>query len=126
MDSDQGKDDGPTSRWQQKNVRITELGNEDETKVGPYYSSQAPEQTARRSWVPPQPPPIAMAEAAEAVRRPKPTVQKEQQSSNDQMVDPSLDELQRVTDISETGGAVSNSNGMASETNPSEIEEELE
>lgn len=94
--------------------------------MGAYYSSQAPEQTARRSWVPPQPPPLAMAEAAEAIRRPKPTVQKEQQSSDDHKVDQSLEELQRLTNISETGGAVSSTNGVAPETSPSEAKEELE
>ncbi|KAK4744360.1 hypothetical protein SAY87_010672 [Trapa incisa] len=117
-DSDLGNINGSTSRWQQKNVRIAELENEEESKVGPYYSSQAPEQTARRPWVPPQPPPVAMAEAAEAIRRPKPTVQKEQQLTGDHKLDQPLNELQSVTDISEMGGAP--------EARPSEIVEELE
>lgn len=126
LDGDQGNSDGSIPRWQRKNVRIRELENEEESNVGSYYSSQAPEQTARRSWVPPQPPPIAMAEAAEAIRRPKPAAQKEPQSSGDQAVAQSSDEPQRITKVSETGGAVVNANGAASERLHSEIQEELE
>ncbi|OWM65449.1 hypothetical protein CDL15_Pgr009039 [Punica granatum] len=126
-DSDQGNGDPSIPWWQRKNVRITEVENEEDSKVGQYYSSGAPEQPARSSWVPPQPPPIAMAEAAEAIRRPKPAVQKEQQSSDDQSVAEPSDELQRITKISETGGAALNTtNGIASETSPSEIQEEQE
>ncbi|WVZ19481.1 hypothetical protein V8G54_006803 [Vigna mungo] len=60
--------------WQTKDIRIKEIDNEVEYNVAPAASSQQPVQ---RLWVPPQPPPIAMREAAEAIRRPKSVVQKE-------------------------------------------------
>ncbi|XP_014501721.1 peroxisomal membrane protein PEX14 isoform X2 [Vigna radiata var. radiata] len=60
--------------WQTKDIRIKEIDNEVEYNVASAASSQQPVQ---RLWVPPQPPPIAMPEAAEAIRRPKSVVQKE-------------------------------------------------
>ncbi|KAK7354058.1 hypothetical protein VNO80_19514 [Phaseolus coccineus] len=60
--------------WQTKNIRIKEIDNEIEYNVASVASSQQPVQ---RVWVPPQPPPIAMPAAAEAIRRPKSVVQKE-------------------------------------------------
>ncbi|XP_027903054.1 peroxisomal membrane protein PEX14-like isoform X2 [Vigna unguiculata] len=60
--------------WQTKNIRIKEIDNEVEYNVASVASSQQPLQ---RMWVPPQPPPIAMPEAAEAIRRPKSVLQKE-------------------------------------------------
>ncbi|KAK9117150.1 hypothetical protein Sjap_016097 [Stephania japonica] len=59
--------------WRQKNVRITEMESEDDLMI----SSQRAK-TAQSSWVPPQPPPISMPEAAAAIRQPKPSVLKEQ------------------------------------------------
>jgi peroxin-14 len=68
-----------------------------------------------------------MAEAAEAIRRPKQSIQKEQ-SEDDQSVSHPIDtadELQRITKISESGGAVE-INGGGSVLNSSEIQEEQE
>ncbi|TXG50278.1 hypothetical protein EZV62_022802 [Acer yangbiense] len=92
--------------WQRKNVRISEVENEDELKSGP-NGAQTLELPVRRTWVPPQPPPVAMAEAAEAIRRPKPSVQNEQLAGDQSVSRPSdvTDELQRITKISETGNA---------------------
>ncbi|XP_024024492.1 peroxisomal membrane protein PEX14 isoform X2 [Morus notabilis] len=109
--------------WQRRNPRITEIENEDEFKSGS-YSTQTTEVPVRRAWVPPQPPPVQMAEAAEAIRRPKPSVQKE--SSDDDQLEASsagvTDELQRVTKVSESGGAVE-INGGSSGLSSSEIQE---
>ncbi|KAH7550455.1 hypothetical protein ACOSQ2_024506 [Xanthoceras sorbifolium] len=113
--------------WQRKNVRISEIENENELKAGP-NGAQTHEQPIKRTWVPPQPPPVAMAEAAEAIRRPKPSVQKEQLAGGDQSVShPSdvTDELQRITKISETGNA-EEINGGGSVLNSIEIQEEKE
>ncbi|CAJ1975142.1 unnamed protein product [Sphenostylis stenocarpa] len=60
--------------WQTKNIRIKEIDNEIEYNVASAASNQ---QAVQRLWVPPQPPPIAMPEAAEAIRRPRSLVQKE-------------------------------------------------
>ncbi|XP_073142963.1 peroxisomal membrane protein PEX14-like [Henckelia pumila] len=94
--------------WQQNNVRITEIGEGDGQKVG---SSVVPgtEKGIRRSWVPPQPPHVAMAEAAAAIRQQnKPSFQKEQ-LTDDQLLARSLDmtnETKATTVISESGDFV--------------------
>ena len=118
-----------TPWWQRKNLRITEIENEDEFKVGP-YGVRTNEQPVQRTWVPPQPPPVAMPEAAEAIRRPKSSAQKEtatvEQVAGDQSVAHPLevtDELQRITKISESAGAVE-MNGVFSGMNSTEIQEE--
>ncbi|KAK9926888.1 hypothetical protein M0R45_024096 [Rubus argutus] len=119
--------------WQRKTPSITEIENEDEIKAA---SSRIVRQPVQRAWVPPQPPPVAMPEAAEAIRRPKPSVQKES-LGNDQAVAHSssdvTDELQRVTKISESGGVLEMNNGSAAEINngssslnSTEIQEEQE
>uniref|UniRef100_I1KCG2 Peroxisomal membrane protein PEX14 n=1 Tax=Glycine max TaxID=3847 RepID=I1KCG2_SOYBN len=64
----QDNGDNTVPWWQTKNVRIKEIDNEIEYNGAPAASSPQPVQ---RAWVPPQPPPIAMPEAAEAIRRPK-------------------------------------------------------
>ena len=114
--------------WQRKNVRITEIENEDELKAGS-YGVRTNEQPVHRTWVPPQPPPVAMPEAAEAIRRPKSSAQKEtskqEQLADDQSVAlPSeVDELQRITKISESAGAVEMNGGVAG-VNSTEIQEQ--
>ncbi|KAL5544205.1 hypothetical protein UlMin_007989 [Ulmus minor] len=115
--------DGSVPWWQRKNVRISEVANEDEFKAGS-YAAPTNELPIKRSWVPPQPPPVAMAEAAEAIRRPKPLVQKEPSTEDQTVAPPSdvTDELQRVTKIAESGGAVE-VNGGSYSLSSSEIQE---
>ncbi|XWS37485.1 hypothetical protein CRYUN_Cryun19dG0046900 [Craigia yunnanensis] len=121
-------DESSTPWWQPKNVRITEIENEDEFKAGP-YGVRTNEQPVQRSWVPPRPPPVAMPEAAEAIRQPKSSAQKEtatQELAGDQSVARPLevtDELQRITKISESAGAVE-MNGGLSGMNSTEIQEQ--
>lgn len=92
--------------WQRKNARITEIETDGEQNFG---SPAAPvqERPIQRSWVPPQPPPVAMAEAAAAIRQPKKPAFQNEQLTDDQLLSRSseiTDELQRVTRISESGG----------------------
>ncbi|XP_033508290.1 peroxisomal membrane protein PEX14-like isoform X1 [Nicotiana tomentosiformis] len=99
--------DSSASWWQRKNARITEIETEGEQNFG---SPAAPvqERPIQRSWVPPQPPPVAMAEAAAAIRQPKKPMFQNEQLTDDQLMARSseiTDELQRVTRISESGGA---------------------
>ncbi|XP_027773474.1 peroxisomal membrane protein PEX14 isoform X2 [Solanum pennellii] len=107
--------------WQRKNARITEIEAEGEQNFG---SPAAPvqERPIQRSWVPPQPPPVAMAEAAAAIRQPKKSASQNEQLTDDQLLARSSDELQRVTRISESGGAPeangSSSGLQMSETTP--------
>lgn len=111
--------------WQPKNARITEMENENEIKAGS-SSGQTNELPVRRPWVPPQPPPVVMPEAVEAIRRPKQSVQKEQlpdDQSTSHSTD-SVDELQRITKISQSGGAPEINGGGSGSF--SEIQEEQE
>ncbi|XP_054822438.1 peroxisomal membrane protein PEX14-like isoform X2 [Prosopis cineraria] len=107
QDTFQSNGDAPSPWWQRKNVRIQEIENEYEHNAAP-YSAQSSEQPVRRSWIPPQPPPIAMAEAAEAIRRPKPSVPREQVSDDQSVAHSSdtSDEMQRTPQISEPEGAI--------------------
>ncbi|XP_057442957.1 peroxisomal membrane protein PEX14-like isoform X3 [Lotus japonicus] len=88
----------PESWSQTKNVRITETDNVIEYNGAPAASSQQPVQ---RVWVPPQPPPVAMSAAAEAIRRPKPIVPKESMTA-DQPVTHSADISDGVEIISKS------------------------
>lgn len=109
--------DAPSPWWQRKNVRIQEIENENERTVES-GGAQSSEQSVRRSWVPPQPPPLAMAEAAEAIRRPKPSSVPKEQGSDDQSVAPSSnaseasDDMQRNPQISEPEGATTESGSV--------------
>nr|XP_018633863.1 peroxisomal membrane protein PEX14 isoform X2 [Nicotiana tomentosiformis] len=92
--------------WQRKNARITEIEAVNEQRFG----STAPPAEVRpvqRSWVPPQPPPVAMAEAAAAIRQPKKTLFQKEKLTDDELMARSTeisDDLQRITKISESGG----------------------
>lgn len=120
----QSNGDSSVPWWQRKNAKITEIENEDELKAGS-FGVRTNEQPVQRRWVPPQPPPVAMAEAAEAIRRPKPSVPREQLADDQSVAHPSdvTDELQRITKISESGGAVE-TNGGSPGLNSSEIQED--
>ena len=95
----------PVPWWQKRNVNITEIENH-ELKVGSSNGLSA-EKPVQRTWVPPQPPPVALPEAAEAIRRPKPTIQKEQLTDEHLATQPNVtDEFQKATKVSESGGAI--------------------
>lgn len=116
--------DGSVPWWQQKNVRITEIESEDEQKI---RSSVPSERPVQRSWVPPQPPPVAMAEAAAAIRQPKKPLFQKEQLTDDQLLGHAseiTDDLQRITKISEAGGLEANGGNPAN--NASEIQREDE
>ncbi|BAT76098.1 Peroxisomal membrane protein [Vigna angularis] len=118
--------DDPLPWWQRKNVRITEIENENESNGVPYAAASS-QQPVQRVWVPPQPPPIAMPGAAEAIRRPKQVAQKEQKSDNQsvaQSSDSSVD-VQGVSKPFESEGAVEGSS-VSSVPSSSEIQEEHE
>ncbi|CAI9117358.1 OLC1v1018735C1 [Oldenlandia corymbosa var. corymbosa] len=100
--------DGSVPWWQQKNARITEIETEDKSKA---ESAILTERPVQRSWVPPQPPPVAMAEAAAAIRQPKRPLSQREQLTDDQLLNRSSeisDDLQRITKISEAGGVERN------------------
>ncbi|CAI9280379.1 unnamed protein product [Lactuca saligna] len=118
--------------WQQKNVKISEVEGE-ENKVTTGYSERP---VQRSAWVPPQAPPVAMAEAAAAIRQPKKSpFEKEQgqQLTDERFLARSTevtDELQRITKISESGGVVVEDGGAGGSSsvvmNTSEIQREEE
>lgn len=123
--NDQSNGDASAPWWQKKNVRITEIDRDEDLKTGT-YGYRTSDQPVQRAWVPPQPPPIAMPEAAEAIRRPKTAAQKEQSSDETASRSSDItDELQKVTKFSESGGAESTGD-MSSGMNSSEIQVEQE
>ncbi|XP_058227355.1 peroxisomal membrane protein PEX14 [Rhododendron vialii] len=107
----QSNGDSSVPWWQRKNVRISEIEHEDEFKSGS-SGTLTHERTAQRSWVPPQPPPVAMPEAAAAIRQPKKPLSQKQVADDQLVANPPdvTDELQRITKISESGG-VPDANG---------------
>lgn len=115
--------------WQRKNSRIVqevEVNGEEQSNVT-QKSSRSLEQPIHRRWVPPQPPPVAMPEAAEAIKRPKPSVNKGEDGllTDNHLVIPSSD----APDSSNTGISSEkfSSNGVtSSELKSNEIQEEDE
>ncbi|CAH2043787.1 unnamed protein product [Thlaspi arvense] len=113
--------------WQQKNPRSTDFGYETTTmarSVGIQNETSTVEPAAlqrQRSWVPPQPPPVVMPEAAEAIRRPKPQAKIDQEAPASDDQSGLSDELQKITKFSESGGG-----DESGRLQISEIQEEIE
>lgn len=125
----QFNNDSSSLWWQQKNSRVTEVENGD----GPAFGSGSNgmvsnDRPAQRRWVPPQPPPVSMPEAAVAIRQPKSSISKDVNVSAEDTVQPvsEIDELQRVTMISESGGQLDvNGRTASSEVYSNEIQEQV-
>lgn len=101
--------------WQRKNVRITEIETGEEQKFGSSNLS-GNERPAQRSWVPPQPPPVVMPEAATAIRQPKKASSQTESMTDDQLLartGDATDELEQITRFSETGGSVEVNGGSS-------------
>ncbi|ESQ31635.1 hypothetical protein EUTSA_v10004017mg [Eutrema salsugineum] len=97
------------SWWQQKTPRSTDFGYETTASrsIGIQNETNTMEPAAlqrQRSWVPPQPPPVVMPEAAEAIRRPKPQAKIDQDAAASDDQSGVSDELQKITKFSESGG----------------------
>ncbi|XP_013628571.1 PREDICTED: peroxisomal membrane protein PEX14 [Brassica oleracea var. oleracea] len=95
--------------WQQKNPRSTDFGYETTASrsIGIPNETNTMEPAAlprQRSWVPPQPPPVVMTEAAEAIRLPKPQAKIDQEAAASDDQSGVSDELQKINKFSETGG----------------------
>ncbi|KAL8217546.1 hypothetical protein R6Q57_020919 [Mikania cordata] len=109
--------EGSVPWWQQqKNVRITELDTEENKTSYPSGPNERP--VPRPSWVPPQPPPVAMAEAAAAIRQPKKSPLEKEHLTDEQFLARSAevtDELQRITKISESGGVAAEGGVVAAD-----------
>lgn len=121
--------DTPTPWWEQKNPRITEIGNGDGPKTSSRLrSSVSIDNPMPRRWVPPQPPSVSMPEAAEAIRKPKSSTPKEvnMRAENAEQPAGEVDELQRITKIAEFGGQpeMNEESGSSEKNNSSEIQQE--
>ncbi|KAL1203922.1 Peroxisomal membrane protein PEX14 [Cardamine amara subsp. amara] len=96
--------------WKQNNPRSTDFGYET-TTAARFTANQNETSTMepaafqrQRSWVPPQPPPVVMPEAAEAIRRPKQLAKIDQEAAASDDQSGVSDELQKITKFSESGG----------------------
>lgn len=120
----QFNNDTSSSWWQQKNARISETENGDGPKTGPGSNGMlSVDHPMQRRWVPPQPPLVSMPEAAVAIRQPK-SIPKDVNLDAMQPVS-GIDELQRITQISETGGQLDMNGGRGSSLiNSSEMQQE--
>lgn len=98
--------DSSTPWWQRKSGRITVTEAENKEKFG-YTPAPTEVQPVQRSWVPPQPPPVAMTEAAAAIRQPKKPLFQKAKLTGDELKARSSeisDDVQRITTITESGG----------------------
>ncbi|KAH0466752.1 hypothetical protein IEQ34_003990 [Dendrobium chrysotoxum] len=74
--------------WRNKSVKITELepGDEEPLRKFPYSIGASEKPSSQRVWVPPQPPSVALPEAAAAIRHPKSSLPiQKQHSDNDKI-----------------------------------------
>ncbi|URE45994.1 Peroxisomal membrane anchor protein (Pex14p) conserved region [Musa troglodytarum] len=108
--------DTPELWWSKKSTKITEIETEGEER------KQFDERPQQRGWVPPQPPAVVLPEAADAIRRPKPPVQK-QQSGDEQSV-ASSDVGKEMEMRTDSVAVAENSGSMAFSTSQIEIQEE--
>ncbi|XP_010550658.1 PREDICTED: peroxisomal membrane protein PEX14-like isoform X2 [Tarenaya hassleriana] len=106
---DESFNSDPSTKWlQPKNPRTVATATETSSFGSHESETSAKEQplVQKRTWVPPQPPPVAMLEAAEAIRRPKPQARVDQDEGHDLTRSGSsgvTDELQKITNVSESG-----------------------
>ncbi|XP_073295335.1 peroxisomal membrane protein PEX14-like [Primulina huaijiensis] len=117
--------DDPVPWWQRQNPRITEIESDNDQKFGP-SNRLGTERPVQHSWIPPQPPPVAMLEAAAAIRQPKKQPYQKEEMTDDQSLARApdvTDELQRITKISESGGFV-DTDGEYSQVSSTEIQKE--
>ena len=107
--------------WRRKTSKITEtMPKMEEPKQFP-YGIGASEGPSQRRWVPPQPPTVAIPEAAAAIRHPKPSAQKPQ-SGDEQSVASSDDGEERG--VKAPDSAVQVDTSSVRETKQTEIQEE--
>ncbi|XP_008782461.1 peroxisomal membrane protein PEX14-like isoform X2 [Phoenix dactylifera] len=107
--------------WRGKTSKITETEPKVEEPKQLPYGTGTSEGPSRRRWVPPQPPTVAVPEAAAAIRHPKPSAQK-LQSGDEQSVASSDDGEEKVMRAPDTAFQVETSS--VGEMNQTEIQEE--
>lgn len=106
--------------------KVSEAESRGEYNAG-YSRGPTVERPVQRSWVPPQPPPVVMAEAAAAIRQPKKSAFQSEPLTDDQFLARSselTDELQRITKVSESGGVITEANGGGSSMVNTQIQTE--
>ncbi|XP_008787960.2 peroxisomal membrane protein PEX14-like [Phoenix dactylifera] len=107
--------------WRKRTAKITEIEPEmKEPKQFPYGIGTR-EGPSQRRWVPPQPPAISMPDAAAAIRHPKPSAQKQQQSGDERSAASSDDGEERMVKALDSAEVETSS---VAETNQTEIQEE--
>ncbi|XP_042042914.1 peroxisomal membrane protein PEX14-like [Salvia splendens] len=126
QDNQPNGDDG-VPWWQKKNVRITEVESSEEHNFGSSNMPAANDRPLQRSWVPPQPPPVVIPEAAMAIRQPKKAASQAEPMNDDQFLARSgdaTDELQKITRYSETAGGSMEASSGFSDPSSTEIQRE--
>ncbi|WOL01223.1 peroxisomal membrane protein PEX14-like isoform X1 [Canna indica] len=108
--------------WLKKNVKVTEVEHEDEQKQF-HYGIEVDKRPKPRAWVPPSPPPVVMPEAAAAIRRPKPSVQK-QQPGDEQSIASSEDGKEREMQVANSIPEAEESDSVLDGTIQTETQDE--
>ncbi|KAL0923801.1 hypothetical protein M5K25_004576 [Dendrobium thyrsiflorum] len=84
--------------WRNKSVEITELepGDEEPLRKFPYSIGASEKPSSQRVWIPPQPPSVALPEAAAAIRHPKSLlpIQKQHSDNNDKIEEERADGIE--------------------------------
>ncbi|KAL0925015.1 hypothetical protein M5K25_003321 [Dendrobium thyrsiflorum] len=83
QENGQSQDISSEPWWRKKSVKITELEPEGEEPLRQLATNDWPP-SSQRTWVPPQPPTVAIPESAAAIRHPKPSLPIQDLSSDDE------------------------------------------
>lgn len=118
--------DYPEHRRRLKTVKISEIEPEtNDQRAASYGTVGLDDLPVQRRWVPPQPPPVAIPEAAAAIRQPKPTRKERPGDEPEQSkhTDDGTVEMPRITNAPESEIEVESPDGVA-DLIPSESREE--
>ncbi|XP_072985815.1 peroxisomal membrane protein PEX14-like isoform X2 [Typha latifolia] len=110
--------------WKGKTAKINEIEPEEEEIRQFSYRSGTNERLSQRRWVPPQPPTVAVPEAAAAIRRPKPSVSQQQSGDELSVVSSDDGEEKRALKASDSLVEAEASGSAAMDTYHGEIQEE--
>ncbi|KAH0467669.1 hypothetical protein IEQ34_002702 [Dendrobium chrysotoxum] len=99
QENGQSQDISSEPWWRKKSVKITELEPEGEEPLRQLTTNDWP--SSQRTWVPPQPPSVAIPESAAAIRHPKPSLPIQDLSSGDEKMSKSSINSNAVSQQSE-------------------------
>ncbi|WOK97883.1 peroxisomal membrane protein PEX14-like isoform X1 [Canna indica] len=85
------RSNGSEPWWRKKTIKISEMESESEEEF--FDAMRANSSPMKQGWVPPQPPAVLMPEAADAIRQPRSSIQKQHSNDNNMIISSSNGEL---------------------------------